>query len=59
MALGLYMARRIIGESAEVQKRRLLRLAERITIEECYGNIGDCESKTAGTDEVSHNNPEE
>ena len=38
MALGLYMARRIIGESAEVQKRRLLRLAERITIEECYGN---------------------
>jgi hypothetical protein len=36
IALGLYMARRIMGESAEVQKRRLLRLAELITIEESY-----------------------
>ena len=34
MALGLYMAHRIMGEFAEVQKRRLLRLAECITVEE-------------------------
>ena len=37
MALGMYMARRIMGESAEVQKKRLLRLANAIMIEQEYG----------------------
>ena len=36
-ALGLYMARRIMGEDGEVQKKRLLWLANKIMIYENYG----------------------